>query len=46
MSWVCPLCSTSNADGERQCIVCDSERPGSELSFDLEQQIRSLSLNL
>ncbi|MGW2920382.1 hypothetical protein ACWDBF_21325 [Streptomyces angustmyceticus] len=28
-TWRCRRCDTYNGDGDRFCIVCDSERPGS-----------------
>ena len=27
MSWVCPMCSTSNEDSSTNCMVCDAHKP-------------------
>ncbi len=39
MSWVCPMCSTSNLDTDTKCIVCDALNPANSISFDLQQQL-------
>jgi len=39
VSWVCPMCSTSNLDTDTKCIVCDTLNPANSITFDLQQQL-------
>lgn len=44
MSWICPMCSTSNADTDKTCIVCDAAMPASSaLGFDMQDQMQRLT---
>ena len=33
MSWICPMCSTSNDDSTETCMVCDAVR---DMKFNAE----------
>lgn len=44
MSWICPMCSTSNSDNELQCMVCDTIKPApAGLGFDVGEQMSRVS---
>ena len=44
MSWICPMCSTSNSDNEAQCMVCDTLKHLTDgLGFDISEQMTRLS---
>lgn len=44
MSWVCPMCSTSNKETDKKCIVCDAMIPiSAKMGFDLQSQMKELS---
>lgn len=46
MSWICPMCSTSNEETDEKCIVivCDAMIPVSaKMGFDVQSQMQKLS---
>jgi len=51
MSWVCPMCSTSNEDSWTNCMVCDALKPDkpeeeSFLGLASEEELRSMNAKL